>query len=105
MDDLRADAPLADEQPALHQVLDRAAGRRPGDAEPLGQVHLVFDPGADTDLARLDQLLEAAGDLEVQGNRARAVDHDGSDRRWPATTCHGHLPSGLFTSQIVLTKY
>ena len=79
VDDLRTDAALAYEHSALDQVLDGAPGGGPGDAQPFGEIHLVLDAASDADLALLDQLLQARGDLEVQGDRTGAVDLDGPD--------------------------
>jgi hypothetical protein len=42
--DLGADAALAHEHAALHQVLDRATHGGPGHPEPLGELHLVLQP-------------------------------------------------------------
>ena len=44
--DLGADAALADQQAAVDQVADGLAHGRPGQAEPVGQVDLVLEPGS-----------------------------------------------------------
>jgi myo-inositol catabolism protein IolH len=62
--DLGTHAAFAHEHAAFDQILDRAAGDPPGHAEAFGEVDLVLDAGADADLALLEELLQAAGDLE-----------------------------------------
>jgi hypothetical protein len=77
VDDLGAHAALADQQPAVDQVLDGPAHGRPGQAELVGQVDLVVQPRPRGQVTGLDELLEVLGDLEVEGDRAVTVHQEG----------------------------
>ena len=103
VDDLSSDAALAYEHAALHEVLDGAAGGGPGDAEAFGEVHLVLDAAADPDLALLDEFLQAARDLEVQGDGAGAVHLDGTRATVGRRKVGRHVAPSAF--QFVMTKY
>ena len=61
---LGPDAALAHQQPTVDQVLDGAAHRRPGQAELVGQVDLVLQPGPRRQLPGLDLVLQRLGDLK-----------------------------------------
>jgi hypothetical protein len=101
--DLGTDPAFAHQHAAFHQILDRAARGRARDAEPFGEVDLVLDARADPDLTLLDELLETARDLEVEGHGAGPVDLDRAHRTagWGGIGCHG-TP---FVFQFVMTKY
>jgi hypothetical protein len=86
--DLGADAAFADQQAAVHQVADGLAHRGAGQAEPVGQVDLVLQPGPGGQLTGLNELLEMLGDLEIERDRAGPVHPDGH------VVVHGTLPSG-----------
>jgi len=84
--DLRADAALAHQQPAAHEVLERPAHGGLGQAELPGQVGLVVQPRPHRQLAGLDHLFQVLRHLEVEGDRAFPVHPDGQ-----GGTIHGQL--------------
>jgi len=71
---LRADAAAPHEQALVDELLDRPSHRRAGEPEALADGDLVLEAGARGDHALADRALEAAGDLEVQGYRAGAIE-------------------------------
>jgi len=83
---LGAHAPLAHEQPLVDQVLDGVPHRRPGQAEPVGQIDLVLEPRPRRQLTGLDQVLQVLRHLEVERDRAVPVHLDGRGDR-----VHGYL--------------
>ena len=77
VDHLRPHAALADQQPLVDEVLDRLAHRRPGQAQPVGQVDLVLEPCPRRQFAGLDEVLQVLCHLEVERDRAVPVHLDG----------------------------
>ena len=75
--DLGAHPALADQQPAVDEVLDGLAHGLPGQAELVGQIDLVVQSGTRGQVTGLDELLEVLGDLEIEGDRAVPVDLEG----------------------------
>jgi hypothetical protein len=88
--DLRAHTTLADQQPALDQVLDGPAHGRPGQAELVGQIDLVVQPCPGGQFPRLDEVLQVLRHLEVERDRAVAV-HLGQDGTVHGYLSHGHV--------------
>ncbi|KAF5289076.1 hypothetical protein FQR65_LT20873 [Abscondita terminalis] len=74
LDDLSADPSPPDQEALVDELLDRPSYGRPGEPQVLADGDFVFEAGARGDDALSDCSLEAAGDLEVQGNGARAVE-------------------------------
>ena len=91
MHDLGPHAAFADQQPAVDQVLDRAAHRRPGQAKLVGQVDLVLKPYPSRQLTGLDELLHMLGHLEIQRYRAAAVHLDGRGGLVHGSLFRGHV--------------
>ncbi len=86
------DAALAHQHPAVDEVLDSAAHRRPGQAQLVGQVDLVLQPGSGHQLPGVDEVLQMLGDLEIQRYRAVPVDLDGRGNFVHGFLSRGHLP-------------
>jgi hypothetical protein len=104
MHDLGADATLAHQHAAFDQVADGAAHGRPGHPQPVGQLDLVLQPPAHRQLAVLDQLLQPAGHLEVERDRAapvqREVRYQPPDRR-PFRHCGPLCPDKVCKDKVL----
>ena len=86
-------AALADHQALVGQVQEGGPHRGPRHAEPLGQLHLVVQPGADLERAGPDGRLVVLRQLEVQRHRAGPVDVDHTGRADLAVRCHARHPA------------
>ena len=72
--DLGADAAAAYEQALVDEGLDGLADGGPGQAEPCGELDLVAQQAARGQRPVLDRGLQLLGQLEVERDRAAAVD-------------------------------
>lgn len=111
MDDLGAHAAAAYEQALVDQGLDGLADGRAGQAEACGQLDLVAQQAARGQLAVLDRGLQLLGQLEVERDRAAAVDAE-LERHGRSHFWFHHGPSvapvpvdGKLRSSVVRTKH
>ena len=95
MDDLRPYPTLADQQPAVDEVLHRPAHGRPGKAQLVGQVDLVLEPRPRRQLTGLYEVLQVLGHLEVERDGAVSVHLDGQ-----GGTVHSYLSRGWHTGML-----
>ena len=86
-------ATLADHEALVGQVQEGGADGGARHAEPLGQLHLVVQPGADLERTGPDGRLVVLGQLEVQRYRAGPVDVDHTGRGRPAFRRHACHPA------------
>ena len=71
-----ADAAAPGQQALVGEFLQRAAGGRPGDVEPLGHGDLVLDQRARGEFPGEDGRLDGSGDLLVEGRGGLPVHDD-----------------------------
>jgi hypothetical protein len=93
----RAQTTSADNETLIHQPLDRLPDRGPGHPELLGEVKLVVEPLSRFQGPVADRMLEILRDLEVQRNRAVAVE-------WPLQVHAKSITEGLSSVNIVLSS-
>lgn len=74
MQDLGADAPAAYQQAFVDERLDGLADGGPGESEPARQLDLVAEEAARRESALLDGRFQLLRQLEVERDRAGAVD-------------------------------